>query len=56
MDMKLLRLAAKLISTTICHVFNLSLKKCIFPQAWKTAKIIPLPKNPTSSVAQTADQ
>ena len=46
MDMKLLR---NLISTTICRVWNLSLKKCIFPQAWKTAKIIPLPKNPTVS-------
>ena len=49
MDMKLLRLAANLISTIICHVFDLSLKKCSFPQAWKTAKIIPLPKNPTVS-------
>lgn len=47
MDMKLLKLVADLIAAPICHVLNLSFEKGLFPQAWKIAKIIPLPKNNT---------
>lgn len=29
---------------TICKIFNLCLKKCYFPKAFKKAKVIPIPK------------
>lgn len=44
-DGKFLKMAVSYISQPICHIFNVSLKSCIFPQAWKEAKIIPLPKD-----------
>ena len=44
-DGKLLKIVAHLIATPICHVFNLSLVKCIYPKDWKIAKITPLSKN-----------
>ena len=28
-----------------CHIFNFSLKKCLCPQAWREAKVIPPPKS-----------
>ena len=47
MDVRLLKLVANLIATPVCHMLNLSFEKCVFPQAWKIAKIVPLPKNAT---------
>ena len=36
---------ADYIATPICHIFNLSLLESVCPQAWREAKVIPLPKN-----------
>lgn len=44
-DGKFLKMAVSYISHPICHIFNVSLKSGIFPQVWKEAKIIPLPKD-----------
>lgn len=54
--MKLLKLVANLIAIPIWHVLNLSLEKCIFPQAWKIAKIISLPKNNTVSSCDSSSR
>ncbi len=43
LDIKFLRIVANLM---VCHIINLSIEQCICPQAWKTAKGIPLSKNP----------
>ena len=45
LDGKLLRIIADEISTSICHMFNLSLLEGVCPQAWREAKVILLPKN-----------
>ncbi|CDQ66726.1 unnamed protein product [Oncorhynchus mykiss] len=44
LDGKLLRIIADF-ATPICHIFNLSLLESVCPQAWREAKVIPLPKN-----------
>ena len=41
----LLRIVAGYITTSICHIFNLSLEKIVCPQAWREGKVIPLTKN-----------
>jgi hypothetical protein len=33
------------VTTTICHIFNLSLEESLCPQALREAKVIPLPKS-----------
>jgi hypothetical protein len=38
-------MVADSIATTICHIFNLSLEESLCPQAWREAKVIPLPKS-----------
>ena len=45
LDGKLLRMVADSIATPICHIFNLSPEECLCPQAWREAKVIPLPKS-----------
>ena len=45
LDGKLLRIIADDIATPICHILNLSLRESVRPQAWREAKVIPLPKN-----------
>jgi hypothetical protein len=40
-----LRIIAADIAIPICLVFNLSLLESVCPQAWREAKVIPLPKN-----------
>ena len=45
LDGKLLRTIADDIATPICHIFNLSLLESVFPEAWREAKVTPLPKN-----------
>lgn len=45
LDGKLLKMVADLVAPAICHIMNLSFTKCLCPQDWKRAKIIPLPKN-----------
>lgn len=45
LDGKLLHSASGYISKPICHIMNLSLTQGVFPEAWKAAKVIPLPKN-----------
>ena len=44
LDGKLLRMVADSKAVPICHVFNLSLEESLCPQAWREAKVIPLPK------------
>ena len=41
LDRKLLRMVADSIATPICH----SLEESLCPQAWREAKVIPLPKS-----------
>lgn len=45
LDVKLLKMVADVITKPICYIINLSLEKCVFPDNWKKAKIVPLPKN-----------
>ena len=45
LDGKWLRIIADAIAPPICHIFNVSLLESVFPQAWREAKVIPLPKN-----------
>ena len=45
LEAKFIKLAAKYIARPICHIVNLSIEKGIFPQGWKTAKVIPLLKS-----------
>ena len=51
LDGKLLRMVADSIATPICHIFNLSLEESLCPQAWREAKVIPLPKSGKSAFA-----
>ena len=53
LDGKLLRMVADQIATPICHIFNLSLASNIFPQIWKEAKVIPLPKQTKAAFTGT---
>ena len=45
LDGNLLSMVADSIATPICHIFNLSPEESLCPQAWREAKVIPLPKN-----------
>ena len=45
LDSKLLKMTAHAISPAVGHIINTCLQENMFPQKWKTAKIIPLPKN-----------
>lgn len=45
LDGRLLQLSTKYIIRPICHIFNLCLQKHVFPNLWKTAKVVPLVKN-----------
>ena len=42
---KFLKMSSHAISLPLCHIFNLSIKKCIFPSSFKLAKVIPVYKN-----------
>ncbi len=44
LDGRLVKLAASCLAEPVCHIFNISIKKRIFPLAWKEAKVIPLQK------------
>ena len=44
-DGRLLKVVSNIIALPICHIFNLSLQEGLFPQIWKSAKVVPLPKN-----------
>ena len=44
-SMKLLKAVAIEISTPLAHIFNLSLKKAIFPNALKLSRIVPIHKS-----------
>ena len=48
-----LRCVANFVAEPICYIINLSIDKCICPQAWKIAKIIPLAKNPAGPFSGT---
>jgi hypothetical protein len=45
LDGKLLGIIADDIAAPICHLVNLSLQESVFPQTWREAKVILLPKN-----------
>jgi hypothetical protein len=45
LDGKLLRMVADSLATPICHIFSLSLEESLCPQAWREAKVKPLPKS-----------
>ena len=49
LDTKILRVAAPVITTSLTYVFNLCITKSTFPNAFKTAKVIPLYKSGDSS-------
>lgn len=38
-------MAIDYVAAPICHILNASLRRLTFPQAWKEAKIISLPKD-----------
>lgn len=39
LDGRLLKLAVECIVVPICHIFNLCLENCVYPQLWKIAKV-----------------
>ena len=45
LDGKVFKIAARLLSKPICHIFNRCLLSGNFPELWKESKIIPLPKD-----------
>ena len=45
LDGKLLWMVADSMGTPICHIFNLSLEESVCLQAWREAKVFPLPKS-----------
>ena len=51
-DGKLIGMAVDYVVQPICHILNTSLKLSIFPQAWKDAKIISLPKDKKTSFSR----
>ena len=51
LDGRLLKIASHIISLPICHIFNLSLRSGSFPQVWKSAKVVPIPKNKRESLS-----
>lgn len=38
----ILKACAELLVTPLLHIFNLSLKTCLFPKVWKQAKVVPI--------------
>ena len=40
----ILKGTAKAITTTLTHLFNLSLRNCKIPEKWKTSCVVPIPK------------
>ncbi|GFS05938.1 Non-LTR (Long terminal repeat) retrotransposon and domain-containing protein [Elysia marginata] len=38
---------AEQLSSIMCEIFNMSLKECKVPKAWKTSCIVPVPKKQT---------
>jgi len=44
LTVKLLQLVVEKITIPLCPIFNVSLERCIYPNIWKTSKIIPIPK------------
>ena len=42
---RLLRIIAYDIANPICHILHVSLLESVCPQAWREAKVIPLPEN-----------
>lgn len=42
MDSKLLKPVARFIATPVSHILIFGLKKVVYPQVWKTVKIISL--------------
>lgn len=45
LDSKLLRITASCISSPVTHIINRCLCVCKIPMFWKTAKIVPIPKD-----------
>ena len=48
-SVKLLKIALPYIAETLTYIYNLCIQKNVFPTAFKTAKVIPLPKAKTIS-------
>ena len=44
-NVRLLKLAAPYVSTSLAHICNLSLNNSIFPDNWKKAKVTPIFKS-----------
>ena len=42
---RLLKNCAQVLSSSLCHIFNISLQTGVFPKTWKTALIQPIFKN-----------
>lgn len=53
LESKLVLIIADYITAPVSHIFNLSLQEGVFPQEWKTAKIIPIAKDSRSSFCGT---
>lgn len=45
LDGKIIKVAARMLTKPICHIFNCSIISGEFPDLWKQSKIIPLPKD-----------
>ena len=39
---RLVKEAAPIIATSLCHIFNTSVRSAVFPDDWKRAKITPI--------------
>ena len=51
LDGRLICLATNFIKEPLCHIFNVCIENCVFPQVWKVAKVTPLPKNSRETFA-----
>ena len=53
---RILKDAFLILNHQLTHIFNSSLRSCVFPEAWKVAKVVPLFKGGTGQMLATTDQ
>jgi len=41
---RMLKVTVSYITSSLTKLFNLSIRTCLFPQSWKCARVVPIPK------------
>lgn len=53
---KLLRLSAEFGAKSLAYILNRCFKECVYPQRWKIAKVMPLPKTLEGTICRSKQQ